>query len=443
MFTPPRFVVVDDNPDHLKAILDVFQELGAPCLGIAYDPERELDRLDFKGVRALFLDLHLTDLLATTDSRRHFAVISSLLEDNIDPTGGPFILVVWTEHEHEVDGLRAYLDQADAIDRKKAYARPLAVVRLPKGRFIDIGNGEPLAGKADALCAEVEASVREKPQLAALLSWEADIQAAAGETLATLMELVPDEKRDSATFADGLDEVLSRLARAAVGRPNVSADPRAAVAAALAPILADRVVNQRTSEVARDVWRDALTWGGDEPLKGAASGKVNRMLHLAVPPLEIIQPADWGAVVEFPEAWWGDDELRNRFGVTPGEVLESEFKLKPGDRSACRPMLIRIGAACDYAQSRPGPLPFLFGLEIPVAANRTGKAPASVWESPLLTVESDSGPFVLAVNARYQLNMAPADTKTWRPVYRLREQLLMHLISHAGSYLTRPGIVRL
>ena len=58
-------------------------------------------------------------------------------------------------------------------------------------------------------------------------------------------------------------------------------------------------------------------------------------------------------------------------------------------------------------------------------------------------MESDSGPLVLAVNARYQLNMAPADTKTWRPVYRLREQLLMHLISHAGSYLTRPGIVRL
>ena len=147
--------------------------------------------------------------------------------------------------------------------------------------------------------------------------------------------------------------------------------------------------------------------------------------------------------MEFPEAWWGHDELRNLFGVTPGEVLQSEFKLKPGDRGACRPRLIRIGAACDYAQNRPGPLPFLFGLEIPVSASRTGKVPASVWESPLLTVESDSGPFVLAVNARYALNMAPADIAAWQPVYRLREQLLMHLISHAGSYLTRPGIVQL
>ena len=112
MFTPPRFVVVDDRPDHLTAVLRVFQELGTPCLGIAYDPMRELDNRNFKGVRALFLDLHLTDLAATTDKRRHFAIIAGLLEDNISPAGGPFILVVWTEHEDEVEGLRAYLDDA-------------------------------------------------------------------------------------------------------------------------------------------------------------------------------------------------------------------------------------------------------------------------------------------------------------------------------------------
>ena len=447
MFTPPRFVVVDDKPDHLTAVMGVFQELGTPCLGITFDPERGLDRQNFAGVRALFLDLHLTDLAATTDKRRHFAVIADLLEDNISTTGGPFILVVWTEHEDEVKDLRAYLDEPGAIDSGKPHARPLAIVDLPKGRFINVGTGEPLAGRAGALRDAVEAAVGAKPQLAALLSWEADVQAAAGATLATLMELVPKEKQNSASFAEGLDEILSLLAREAVGEPHVATEPRAAITSALAPILADRIVNRQTSEAASKVWKAALTWNGQGNLDSAASGKVNRMLHVAVPPSENIRPTAWGAVVEPPDAWWKDDELPNRFGVTPDQLLGDEYKIKSEDRERCRPRLIRIGAACDYAQNRAGPLTYLFGLEIPMEVERSRKKgkkpPASEWSSPTLVVKPDDGPFVLAVNARYPLNVVPADTEAWQPVYRLREQLLMHLISHAGSYLARPGIVQL
>ena len=58
MFTPPRFVVIDDKPEHLDAILDVFQELGAPCQGVTYDPEHGLDNRHLAGVRVLFVDLH-------------------------------------------------------------------------------------------------------------------------------------------------------------------------------------------------------------------------------------------------------------------------------------------------------------------------------------------------------------------------------------------------
>ena len=443
MFTPPRFVVVDDRPDHLTAILDVFQEIGTPCLGIAYDPEQEFDKQNFEGVRALFLDLHLTDLAETTDKRRHFAIIAGLLEDNISPAGGPFILVVWTEHEDEVEELRAYLDDAGAIDTEKPHARPLAIVGLPKGQFINVNTGEPHADKADALHAEVEAAVGEKPQLAALLSWEADVQAAAGATLAALVELVPDEKRNGASFAQCLDEILSRLAREAVGQPHVATDPRAAITSALVPILADRIAHQQASSMASEAWRKALTWDGGGNLDSAASGKVNRMLHVAVPMSETIRPTDWGTVVEFPAAWWRDDELPKRFGVTLDQFLGGEYKIKPEDWGKCRPRLIRIGAACDYAQNRAGPLTYLLGLEIPVEVTRSGKPPASVWSSPTLVAKPCDGPFVLVVNARYPLNMVPTEVEAWQPVYRLREQLLMHLISHAGSYLARPGIVQL
>ena len=446
IFTPPRFVVVDDDAQHLDAILNVFQELGSPCLGVTYEPEKGLDKTNFKGVRALFLDLHLIDHTPTTDDKQHFAHIAGLLVDHISPTGGPFVLVVWTAYPQSVRQLTDYLDES--IEPVNLYARPLAVVGLPKDQFITLDTGKPLVGKADALREEVAAKVKDIPQLAALLSWESDVQAAAGETLATLLELVPAENQRSARFADGLGDVLGRLADAAVGK-HVTANPRAAITSALAPILADRIVNQQGSEAASEAWGRAITGRGDTPLDPTSSGRVNRMLHVAVPPTEMINSVDWGAVVEFPGVWWNDEEMATHFGVTQCELLEREYKLKKGVGSRCRPRLVRIGAACDYAQDKSGPLTYLLGLELPTDVknlsnfNKRKSLPMSVWFSPILATESDQAPFVLAVNARYAVNVVQATAEAWQPIYRLREQLLMHLIAHAGSYLTRPGIVSL
>ncbi len=437
IFTSPRFVVVDDDSRHLNAILNVFQELGTPCLGVTYQPEG-LDKANFEGVRALFLDLHLIDHTPTTDDKQHFAHIAGLLQDNISRSGGPFVLVVWTAHEQSVEPLKTYLDEA--IDEASP-ARPLAIVSLPKDQFINVGTGGVLADKARDLRDAVAATIEDIPQLAALLSWEADVQAAASETLATLMELVPDEGQHSAEFADRLGGVLARLAGAAVGEPHVAADPRAAITSALAPILADRIVNQRESEAASDVWKSAVAGNSETALDPMSLGKVNRMLHIAVPP-ETIKPIDWGAVVKLPDAWWTDEKMKKRFDVTRCELLEQEHMLRKEEGERCRPRLVRIGAACDHAQNRPGPLTYLLALEVPVGCRRKGKLPASVWSSPTLAVNEDD-PFVLEVNARYALNMVKACTEEWQSVYRLREQLLMQLIAHAGSYLTRPGIVSL
>ena len=534
MFTPPRFVVVDDNPDHLTAILDVFQALGTPCLGVVYDPERELESRHFQGVRALFLDLHLTDLAATTDERRHFAIIAGILEQNISPTGGPFILVVWSEHDDLIGELTDYLDES--LDRLKPYVRPLAIVSLPKSRFINLDTGESNAGQAGVLHDAVEKAVSSKPQLAALVAWETDVQAAASATLSALVDLVPENLRNSTSFAENLGQLLTRLAREFVGQFHVAADPRAAITSALAPILADRIVNEKASDTSSRLWKKALTssgWGTSKateekatptcpvtgrPLKGRStfsghgtdakaksilnrllggemnlaeliglvhdvsafqyalnsarrvgvtkvnrpsrffpddrrdsnetSGRINRMLHMAIPPSETIRSTDWGAVVEFPDVWCNDDEMRRRFGVTRGQLFGSEFKIGKNDRGLCRLRLVRIGAACDHAQNRSGPLTYLLGLEIPRdvqrKADNTGKVrvPASEWSSPTLLLEPGFGPFFLAVNARYSMSVARGDAEAWQSVYRFREQLLMHLISHATSYLARPGIVR-
>lgn len=448
MFTPSRFVVVDDKPAHLHAIMQVFQEIGAPCMGIVYNPEEELNSRHFLGVRALFLDLHLIEGAATTDHNRHFANLAAILEDNISAEGGPYVLIVWTEHAHLAPELTQYLETR--LDPARPHARPLAVLSLAKEKFINVESGTLRA--AEALRQAVEAAVRNNAQLAALLSWEADVLSAAGLTLATLMNLVPVEKRTAADCSVALDNVLSRLAREAVGKAHVGTDPRSAIASALAPILADRIVNQTSSQEQEMLWAAAVTKHTDKALgeaTDAEAGQINRMLHVAVAGREILKATDWGAVVPMPEDWWTDTRLRELFGVSMGELLGSEFKIQRADRDACRPRLVRVGAACDHAQNRRGPISYLLALEIPTSVQRqaddsgTVRPPASEWMSPRLLLTDGEGPFTLAVNSRYPVILPRATPQDWPVAYRLREQLLGSLISHAGHYGVRPGIVRL
>ena len=155
-------------------------------------------------------------------------------------------------------------------------------------------------------------------------------------------------------------------------------------------------------------------------------------------------------MVEFRAEWWGDSrEMKQRFGVKCKQLLGEEYRIGRSDRLRCQPRLVRVGAGCDHAQNRLGPLLYLFGLEIPVDVQRrkdnTGvvRLPAAEWSSPTLVLRSDSDPFSLAVNTRYWVSVTPNDAVDWTPVYRLREQLLMHLIWHASGHTARPGIVQL
>ena len=441
---PPSYIVVDNREEHLKAILEAFQQLETPCLGIRYDPADGIGERKLRNVRVLFLDLHLIDAPATTDERQHYTVIAGILRDNVSPDGGPFVLVVWTEYEDKAEGLGNYLNE----DAHLGSGVPLEIIILPKSEFIDTNSGEPLPG--NTLLERVQEAISKNPRLNALLSWEADVQAAAGETLAELMKLVPKDERNTEQYDAGLDKVLSGLASAAVGRDHVDDDPRGAISSVLAPLLADRILNQENES--SELWKEAITQhrnGGEIPSTPENSGRVNRMLHAAVRSSEKIGPTDWGAVVEFPAEWRDDEQLRARFGLTERELLGGEFRLDRNDRDPGRLRLIRIGAACDYAQNRLGPLPYLLGVEIPCDANlktgRDGKplrAPASEWTSPALLVDHEK-PFRLTVNVRYSYSATAEIAGTWKALYRLREQLLMHLISHASGYLSRPGIVEM
>lgn len=443
IFAAPRFVVVDDTSEHLDAITAALNKLGTACIGVKYDPETELNASAFSGVRCLFMDLHLLDGSRTSDERRHFSLIGTILEDVISRSGGPFILVLWTRHAHLCAGLRDYLDQN--LDATKPHARPLAILPLDKTAFLELQHHGVVKDEG-GLRAAVEALVVENPQIAALLGWEMSVLSAAGDTLAELIALVPANDRVSASFPGALDVVLSRLARAAVGKPNVQFDKRAAITGVLSPILSDRVINNSTGGGGQDAWDRAVTQLADDSSPSdVEAASVNRMLHISTSSAERIRPTDWGAVVKVEDNVWSNREVFKRiFGITRDEFLENEIKLKAADFDKCRPVMVRVGAACDYAQSRSGPLTYLLGIEAPFGLIKKNQSrPGAEWASPVMNTPGHPDPFKIYFNVRFARTVTKQVASTWQVKYRFREQLLMMLLHHSTGYTSRPGVIEL
>ena len=221
---------------------------------------------------------------------------------------------------------------------------------------------------------------------------------------------------------------------------------------ALAPILSDRILNQNVEEATKKIWEQAVTKYDDKHLEEASpveAGEINRMLHLAVPGSEVLLPTDWGAIVTWPFEWT-DEMLKSLTGLTIKQMVCEEFRLRSSAIKFCRPVLIRVGAACDYAQDNRGPVMFLFGLDIPEGAERQKnsndrpvKLTDAIWKSPVFLLPGAEEPSRLHVHIRFPQTHLPGKCTDWDVCCRLREQLLMHLISASSHHVARPGIVQL
>jgi hypothetical protein len=433
MFTSPRYIAIDDDPEELAPLVQALHDIGAPCVGVRFNPLGLPEPSLFDGVRVLFTDLHLVQGAASAN--QHYDAIARVLETCVPDEHGPYLLVLWTSHEEERQALVERLQILLEPDKM-----PIALLAMGKEHF---RNGAVWDGPAlqEALREHVAAI----PQIGALLSWEQDVLAAANATLALVGGLIPAADRTLDAYAAGMDRVLSLLATTAVGSRSAQDDPRGAVSSALAPLLIDRIVNQGGRHGTADLWNRAVTFpAGGAALDENQKAAMHRMIHFAVPPAEPVARTDWGAVIPFGAAQLDDGAMQARYGVTASHLREKEFKLKASRVDAGQLVLIRGGAACDQAQNKPGPLPMLLGLLTPTSALQTGSRSPAVHACPeKLLMVGDPEPSTLLVSARFTSTAVAADLAAWpEPILRIREQLLMAILVHSATHAIRPGTLR-
>lgn len=434
MFTPGRYVAIDDNRDELRLLVDALHELGAPCVGIHYKPDKGVDAAKLRGVRILFLDLHLLGGMQGADDAMTFEVIRELLDTGITPDAGPYVIVLWTSHAEKREPFQQYL--VERLDRLKL---PLAILSLDKKKYLGGGKAD-----GEALQTDIFNAISTDPRLQALLNWEKDVLAAAGATLAAVGALVDPVFRTPADYGEKLDQVISVLARAAAGKDHAAANVKAAVNGALAPILADRILNRGPDAESEAIWNAAITHVADAaPLGEAEAARINTMLHLALPPAEPVAPTDWGALLVVPDEELVEERMLARFSLSAGQLKHASCPArKSSGKKKCLQALLRLGASCDYAQNKIGPIAYVSCLVVPIGvelrdANSISKA---VLATPVLDVP-EVGPARIFVDARYQITLVANDVAHLAATGRIREQLLMQVAAHCAEYVMRPGIV--
>lgn len=432
MFTPPRFVVIDDDPNHLDAIVASIQSLGSVCARVHYSPAQDIPKELFTAVRAIFIDLQLQDRAASSDFNRHYAEIQRILGNVIQPTGGPYILVVWTDKPERVTELQAYLEKKFFAD--KPYTKPIAMVPLSKTDYISIETGQQTAGN---LLEDIRTHLSAQPAMNALVQWETEVLGAATKVLADVATLAA-ELEGSAP----LPTLLKRLAVEAVGHANAADDPRASVQAALLPLLQDHLQN------APDVngeWTRAFESATEPapPLSKAQVSLLNTKLHVTKQDeARPISSLAWGAVCEpEPDIDWSEFGLDDEAGYMD-QILAKNVKIDLSKYKASVAQ-IRIGAACDYAQKSTGPIPYALAAVLPVkgGAKIHELYPKSTgWISPELDL--GNGIIQLFVDARFVRVRGENVATAFKAIGRIKEQLLLELVAAVSHHSSRPGIVR-
>ena len=425
MLPKPRIAAIDNENSALVAIADALNSSGAACLKLLYNGSLP-EGATLEHVRVLFMDLHLSH--ASNDPTTHFSTIGGLLQEHIAPNNGPFLLIVWTLYPNQVEGLADLLCERL---QEAPHAIPAQIKTLSKIDHIR----EDRVIAPEILVQAVRAMVISEPQIAALINWENRVSDAAAETVAELVKLVPNNKRDTASLVVELGRLLNALATEAVGSSNVSKDRFAAVNEALLPILYDRVSRLRMAAHDEKLWKEAIASPGNKAdLSGEEAAHLNTMLHLDFD-VKTTKPTDRGIVLEYPAAMLAEDAFREAFGMGINGFLENQLSLDP--TADIRWVMVQIEGICDYAQAQAGPALYLLGVE--TAAKPTKAFPQAVWQSPVLIIDSEQKQIL--VNYRFGRTFTDALVRNNSKRYRLREALTNDLVSRFHSYGARPGII--
>jgi hypothetical protein len=440
--------VIDDEPREYRRLLRALNSLRLGCVHIAGDKVEDLPTEPFCGLRLVFLDMHL-GTHGGMEARAVTAHTANVFTHVVSPNSAPIVVIVWTKYAHLIASFRDSLFEAAPDFRGRLF-----FVRMDKPQRSAQINVEELR-KA------IEAEIDKLYPLPLMWTWDAFVQrAACGATAelcrlaATQAQLTPgdDENQERTKMVNALTSVLTVLLRAEAG---MSASPELAASTlldVLIPLHSDRLENfsgQPELESARALLESNEGIG---PASADVIIGLNTMLLTGAFHAEG-EPFRPGTVYHICNA----NGFKNAVGFSVEQMaaalcqkdllkIENVAKLQEWI-AACRPIVVEMSPACDFAQRKRPIARFVAGFLVPpgqekhtkerptdddraIRALRKVKIPALDQEAVWLPIFSSA--LVLAIPEKLAVPF-------FQPIARLKEPVLSDLRNWLSGQGARTG----
>jgi hypothetical protein len=459
-----RVVIIEDDDSEAMPLLRVLSKLGIGAWHFTGNAE-ELPSIPVQGVRLLFVDLRLGDAGVGGEPRHKFAQTISVLDKIVGASKGIVGLVFWTKNEEDIASFQEQL-LVDLPNFVPAFVEQIG----DKLQFVG-----QLENTGTSLFDRVNKILGLRPASQLLFEWEQVVHDATSATTNRLAELADGEPGDT---HDCLMKILSALA-VSTGASTDLAEPQnvSRLFESLNPIHSDHLEQLTLRRNAADASSIALKTEIQkqevlsEPVRAAINGFILTARvtsgdpffqpgavfvpqpnigvkcphhHASIPLLDLCSSVlQYTKNGPFNEAY-----TMSRSKKLPPEKQEEGAitcrQIASSINDDCKKILIEISPACDFAQRKRSTARFVGGLLVPekhFALIRTGEYLCQI--EPLLLNEL-GGVWIPVINSRYLFGIAAPEVKLEsRPLFRLRNPLLVDLLAWIGSQAARPGYVLL
>ena len=368
--------VIDDEPKEYRRLLYALNELGLGCVHVRGDKVEELPKLPFRGLRVVFLDMHL-GTNGGMDARAVTAHTAKVFSCVVSPESAPIVVIVWTKFADLIASFRQSL-----FEEFPDFRGRLFFIRLDKPQ-------PPARAHIEKLRQDVEKELGQLDPLQLLWNWDSLVQRAACGVTAELCRLASaqaqlgaadNEEQERSKMLSALSSVLRLLLKAEAGKaasPEIAASTLLNV---LGPLHSDRLENLSPKPELDSA--AALLAVEAVPVTPAEEVVValNTMLLTGVSPGDgnPFQPGTMYRVADSPafEAATGFSII----GMAKEFCQKDLLKEQNADKlqawfEACRPVLLEISPSCDFAQQKRPVARLVGGFLVPKGLQNQVKKP--------------------------------------------------------------------
>jgi len=438
----PLVCVIDDEKDDYEPLLAILNEcfVGAIHLLGSSDcvpPE------PFKGLRLIFLDLHLTAAIGK-NAASHTA---NIFLKTVATVSAPLIVVIWSKYASDISSgeeeTESDLFKRTLLDAAPGFKDRLIFVEMEKPKVDD----RPQDWR-DQLKAQIQTSLRDHQAIEVMWSWNELVMESCAEVSRDMTSQAASSGL-SRSLQDNLKDAMRRLAEAHSQGDFGPMTAPSHLVALLNQLLVDQL--EHPSGIARIAphgdWLGVKSTSA--PLVGFA-GRMNGLL--------LTSELGDGAAIYAPGTVFrikSAEGFECAFGKKVNELLEEwvgptkKVKYQAWLKDAL-PVLIELSPVCDLAQSnRISTLlvagfiaPKSYASEVKKSSEAFGKILNFYLRWPVEGMQAQE--VVLGYCNRYKTTLPAASLAAWlKPWFRLRELPTASIRNSNAAHAARVGFVSL